>query len=130
MTDNDSNNEINFDHLNTYVAGDVDLTAELFSLFQHQVEMWGRALVVDTDDETWESVTHSLKGTANAVGALDLADLCRKAEGYTGERNRAGLREKAIQDIEFSISRTVAEIQRWEYKQKMNALRGAIPNSS
>ena len=130
MTNNDSNNEINFDHLNTYVAGDVELTAELFSLFQNQVEMWGRVLVKDTDDETWESVTHSLKGTANAVGALNLADLCRKAEGYTGERNRAGLREKAIQDIEFSISRTVAEIQRWEYKQKMNALRGVIPNSS
>ena len=45
MTDNDSNNEINFDHLNTYVAGDVDLTAELFSLFQHQVEMWGSCLL-------------------------------------------------------------------------------------
>ena len=57
MTDDDSNIEINFDHLNNYVAGDVDLTAELFSLFQHQVEMWGRALVVDTDAVSYTHLT-------------------------------------------------------------------------
>ena len=124
MSASDSETEIDFDHLNQYVGGDVSLTAEVFSLFQHQVEMWGRALITETDDDTWMSVTHSLKGTARAVGAVQLAELCEKAESYVGEGNRAGLREKAVQDIEFRISRTIAEIQRWEYRQKLNDIRG------
>ena len=124
MKDDDSETEIDLDHLNRYVGGDKALTAEIFSLFQHQVEMWGRALVPETDDDTWMSVTHSLKGTAKAIGAVNLAQLCEKAENYIGEGNRVGLREKAVQDIEFRISRTIAEIQRWEYRQKLNDIRG------
>lgn len=120
----DSETEIDFDHLNLYVGGDVDLTAEVFGMFQHQVEMWGRALTVDAEDEIWESVTHSLKGTARAVGATKLAALCEKSEALTGAGNRPGLRERAVQDIEFHISCTVAEIQRWEYRQKLAKIRG------
>jgi len=130
MNTNDSETEIDFDHLNQYVGGDETLTAEVFSLFQHQVEMWGRALVADTDDDTWMSVTHSLKGTAKAVGAVKLAALCENAENYVGEGNRAGLRDKAVQDIEFHISRTIAEIQRWEYRLTLKTIRGEGPNNS
>jgi len=124
MSLDDSESEIDFDHLNQYVGGDEALTAEVFSMFQHQVEMWGRMLTVDADDEIWESVTHSLKGTAKAVGAVKLADLCEQAEELIGAGNRPGGREVAVQNIEFRISRTIAEIQRWEYRQKMKAIRG------
>lgn len=120
----DSRPEIDFDHLNQYVAGDPDLTAEIFGMFQQQVEMWGRMLTVDADDETWESVTHSLKGSARAVGAMGLAGLCEKAESLLGQGNRSGRREKAVQDIEHSIYRAKAEIQRWEYRRKLDAMRG------
>ena len=121
---NDSSPEIDFDHLNQYVGGDADLTAEIFGMFGQQVEMWGRMLTVDADDETWESVTHSLKGSARAVGAMGLAALCEKAESLLGQGNRPGLREKAVQDIEHSIYRAKAEIQRWEYRRKLDAMRG------
>jgi len=124
MEPTDSETEIDFDHLNQYVSGDKDLTAEVFGLFKHQVEMWGRALIVDADDETWASVTHSLRGTSLAVGATKLAELCEKAEDLVGEGNRPGGREVALQNIEFRISRTMAEIQRWEYRQTLNQIRG------
>ena len=124
MSSTDSDTEIDFDHLNQYVGGDASLTAEVFGLFKHQVEMWGRALVVDADDETWESVTHSLRGTALAVGATKLAELCEKAETLIGEANRPGGRQVALQNIEFRISQTTAEIQRWEYRQTLKAIRG------
>ena len=124
MSPTDSETEIDFDHLNQYVGGDVDLTAEVFGLFKNQVEMWGRALHVDADDGTWEAVTHSLRGTALAVGATKLAQLCEKAEELIGEHNRPGAREVALQNIEFRISRTTAEIQRWEYRQTLNKMRG------
>lgn len=124
MTSPDSDTEIDFDHLNQYVGGDKSLTAEVFSLFKHQVEMWGRALVVDADDETWASVTHSLRGTALAVGATQLAQLCENAEELVGDSNRPGGRDVALQNIEFRISRTIAEIQRWEYRQTLSKIRG------
>lgn len=124
MTPTDSETEIDFDHLNQYVGGDPELTAEVFGLFKNQVEMWGRALVVDADDETWASVTHSLRGTSLAVGATKLAKLCEKAEELVGQNNRPGARDVALQNIEFRISRTTAEIQRWEYRQTLKRMRG------
>jgi HPt (histidine-containing phosphotransfer) domain-containing protein len=115
--------EIDFDHLNLYVQGDIDLTREVFGLFKHQSEMWGRALTADADDDTWASVVHSLKGSARAVGARALAARCDRAEGLVGENKTAGARQVAVQDIEFRISRTLAEIQRWEYRQTLNDMR-------
>ncbi len=124
MTPTDSEDEIDFDHLNQYVSGDAELTAEVFSLFKNQVDMLGHSLVIDAADESWEAVTHSLRGTALAVGATKLAALCEKAEGLVGDGNRPGGREVALQNIEFRISRTMAEIQRWEYRQTLNKMRG------
>ena len=124
MTPTDSETEIDFDHLNQYVAGDPELTAEVFGLFKNQVDMWGRSLVAEADDDTWEAITHSLRGTALAVGAIKLAALLTKAEELIGEGKRPGSREVAVQNIEFRISRTIAEIQRWEYRQTLNKMRG------
>jgi len=45
--------EIDFDHLNQYVGGDADLTREVFGLFRNQVEMWGKGLTADADDDMW-----------------------------------------------------------------------------
>lgn len=119
MTDNESPSEIDFDHLNQYVGGDVALTAEIFGMFHHQVEMWGRALTVDADDDIWASVTHSLKGSAKAVGAVNLAALCEKAESLVGDGNRPGAREVAVQNIEHTVYLVGLEIQRWEYRRKV-----------
>lgn len=115
--------QIDFDHLNRYVAGDVALTREIFGLFTHQTEMWGRGLDADADDEVWSSVTHSLKGSARAVGAMDLAALCEGAEGLVGEKKRLGARQVAVQNIEFAIEQVRAEIQRWEHAQSLKDLR-------
>lgn len=115
--------EIDFDHLNRFVQGDVALTKELFGLFKNQVEMWVRVLDPKADDETWVSAVHSLKGSANAVGAVALAERCERAENLVGETKTSGARLVAVQDIEFRISRAVAEIQRWEYQQTLNNMR-------
>ena len=124
MRPTDSETEIDFDHLNQYVAGDAELTAEVFGLFKNQVDMLGSSLIREADDGTWQAITHSLRGTALAVGATKLAELCERAEQLVGAGNRPGARDVAIQDIEFRISRTMAEIQRWEYRQTLNRMRG------
>ena len=115
--------EIDFQHLNKYVGGDPDLTREIFGLFRNQVDMWGKGLSANADDEIWSSVTHSLKGSALAVGAVNLADACEKAESLVGDDRRPGAREVAVETIETKISTVLSEITRWEYKDDMRKLR-------
>ncbi len=116
--------EIDFAHLNQYVGGDPDLTREVFGLFRNQVEMWGRGLTADADDDLWSNVLHSLKGSARAVGAMELAAACEKAEDLTGDDRRPGAREVAVESLEHRISQVLNEIVRWEYKDDMRRLRG------
>ena len=114
---------IDYKHLERYVAGDVGLTREVFGMFTHQMEMWGRGLQADADDEVWASVTHTVKGSAKAVGAVQLAAMCERAEALVGEGRRMGAREVAVQNIEFEADRVRAEIQRWEHAQAMRDLK-------
>lgn len=123
MAQDDSEAEIDFDHLNQYVGGDPDLTAEIFGLFKNQVDMLEKSLQPNADDEVWAAVTHSLKGTAKAVGALALADLCEKAEGFVGQGNRPGARDLVAAQIESRIALVQIDIQRWEYRQTLNRMR-------
>ena len=118
----DSPPEIDFDHLNIYVDGDADLTSELFGLFQNQCETWMKMISMDVDAEMFSSAAHTLKGTAQAVGALRLAHLCQQAEDHHEMKGTNGRKAQLIQDIEFTVSRVVAEIQRWEHRQMIKKL--------
>jgi HPt (histidine-containing phosphotransfer) domain-containing protein len=125
MTDNshhDSTPEIDFEHLNRYVDGDAALTRELFGLFQNQTEMWMKMLTLESSPEMFESAAHSLKGTAQAVGAMRLAGLCQQAEDFGAMKGTKGRKAQLIQDIEFTVSRIIAEMQRWEHRQMIKDL--------
>lgn len=123
MDINDSDPEIDFEHLNQYVGGDVSLTKEIFGLFKNQVDIWAKQLVADAEDEIWAAVTHSLKGSARAIGAMRLADSCEKAESLIGEARRLSARQVAVDTLEIRIDRAMTEIGRWEYRQTMEAMR-------
>lgn len=117
--------EIDFDHLNLYVSGDADLTREVFGLFRNQVEMWGRGLTADADDDMWTNVTHSLKGSARAVGAMGLAKACETAESLVGDDRRPGAREVTVESLERRIEQVLGEIIRWTYNDDMRRLRSS-----
>lgn len=123
MSTQDSPSEIDFNHLKQYVGDDVALTKEVFGMFKHQVEMWARGLDPAADDEIWVSVMHSLKGSARAVGAMGLGDLCQKGEIMVGENTHLAVRTALVQDVRFSIDRVIIEIGRWEYRQSLASLR-------
>ena len=109
--------QIDFAHLSRYVGDDPVLTAEVFGLFKNQVDLWSSSLVADLEDDSWEMMTHSLKGTARAIGATNLAQICEEAEELIGEGKRPGSREVFVGKIESSIGQVMIEIQRWEYRQ-------------
>ena len=119
---NDSQAEIDFDHLNRYVQGDAELTRELFGLLKNQIDSWMKMISMDVDEEMFESAAHSLKGTAQAVGAMRLANLCQQAEDHHSMKGTLGRKAQLIQDIEFTVSRVVTEIQRWEHRQMISDL--------
>lgn len=115
--------EIDFEHLKQYVGDDVSLIKEVFGLFKHQIDMWSKGLDPKADDAVWSGVMHSLKGTARAVGAKNLADLCEQGESMVGEEASYALREKIAQDVQFSIDKCLIEIGRWEYRQTLASMR-------
>ena len=110
---------IDFDHLRRYVGDDPALMAEVFGLFKNQVDLWSSSFETELDDDSWAMMTHSLKGTAKAIGALELAEICEKAESLVGEGRRDGSRTVAIENLELTIDQVLIEIQRWEYRQTM-----------
>lgn len=118
----DSSPEIDFDHLNLYVDKDTELTRELFGLFQNQCDTWMKMIAMDVDAEMFSSAAHTLKGTAQAVGALRLAHLCQQAEDHYEIKGTKGRKAELIQDIEFTVSRVITEIQRWEHRQMIKDL--------
>ena len=113
----DEEAQIDFEHLRRYVGDDASLTAEVFGLFKNQVDLWSPQLQADLDDSSWEMMTHSLKGTARAIGAMQLAQICESAESLTGDGKRPGSRAVAIEKMEIAISQIMIEIGRWEYRQ-------------
>lgn len=123
MTAINSDTAINFQHLRQYVGDDAALTAEVFGLFRMQTEMWCKALNAKSDDDTWLSVTHSLKGSARAVGAVGLADVCESAEGLVGINGSQTARVVAVQDIHNWIEAVTHRIRRWEYRQSIEDIR-------
>ena len=114
---------IDFEHLKQYVGDDPAIIKEVFGMFKHQTEMWVRGLSADMPDEDWAAILHTLKGSARAVGALELGALCEKGEHMVGENGRAGVREANLQNIKFAIEQAKIEIARWEYRQTLASLR-------
>jgi len=123
MSAPESKPAIDFEHLKRYLGDDIDLTKEVFGLFKHQVDMWGKLLNARADDESWVSVMHSLKGSARAVGALNLAALCEAGETLVGPRGTEALRAQTVHDVQFSIDKALIDIGRWEYRQTLASMR-------
>ena len=115
--------EIDFEHIKQYVGDDVELTKEVFGLFKNQVETWSRAMTADADDESWGAVMHSLKGSARAVGAHNLAALCEKGEALIGANAGLETRKAHIHDVQFTTEKILIEIGRWEYRQTLASMR-------
>ena len=68
------------DHLERYTMGCPDLERELIRLFLDQVPDLTRQLESIVVEKDWKFATHTLKGSARAIGALMIADLAQHLE--------------------------------------------------
>jgi len=107
----DVKREIDLDHLEKYVAGDVALRDEILETFSDQLKSLGRQFHIDQTDGDWRDTAHAMKGAARGVGAWTIGALCEDAENLTGEAS--GKRERraaALVSIRHQLERLLAEV--------------------
>jgi HPt (histidine-containing phosphotransfer) domain-containing protein len=71
-------------HLARYTLGNLALEIEVLELFSGQAPLTLAALASATTDKAWRDAAHTLKGSARAVGAQQVAALAESAERIAG----------------------------------------------
>jgi chemotaxis protein histidine kinase CheA len=85
--------------LNEYSMQNQELAAEILELFLIQLPHMLEALETAESQTEWNFATHTLKGSAAAIGALRLQKLAAELEAmaFPGEDNLRLLRLRAVQ---------------------------------
>jgi HPt (histidine-containing phosphotransfer) domain-containing protein len=121
MARRDITGAVDFDHLQSYAAGDAALIEEVLGLFREQVAMWLRLLEPEGDPEGWRAAAHSLKGSALGVGAFPLAEACGAAE--QGFDRGAGERRTALDRIRTAADAALADVAAYLHEQALQSLK-------
>lgn len=88
---------IDLAHLRRFTLGDRMLEAEVLDLFEQQASDVVTQLASATDRRDWAMAAHTIKGSARAVGAFEVATLAEKleTEGPSGARSHRLIDEVA-----------------------------------
>ncbi len=89
-----------FDYLESFAAGDMQVVTEVLALFQGQAEGW--RVKLDAPGEGWRDLAHTIKGAARGIGATTLGDLADRAE--RGDASMAP-------ELKATLDATVADIE-------------------
>ena len=89
-------------HLARYTLGDRALEREVLELFCGQSRVYLEQLHAARSEQAWRDAAHSLKGSAQAVGAWRVADAARAAE--IGKGTDVGDRPQVLAAIEASVA--------------------------
>jgi HPt (histidine-containing phosphotransfer) domain-containing protein len=71
-------------HLSRYTLGSLTLEREVLGLFLAQLPLTIEQLRFATTDREWQIAAHTIKGSARAVGAWQVAHLGQEAERTSG----------------------------------------------
>lgn len=97
---------VDFDYLENFTAGDMQVVTEVLDMFRGQAETWQARLTDPGDD--WRDVVHTIKGSARGIGAKALGDVCDKAE--FGDPSQAPLVRAALADVLAEIEGYLSRI--------------------
>jgi len=89
-------------HLARYTLGDRALESEILQLFCAQSLIYLEHLHAAKSDQAWREAAHSLKGSAQAVGAWRVAEAALAAE--IGKGTDAGARTQVLAALEASVA--------------------------
>lgn len=100
---------IDFNHLDSYTAGDQDLIREVLRLFKGQVGQLVGSLHSVGDAKTWRETAHGIKGAARGIGAWAAADAAAVLEKIDYADVRA--RTAALTALTAAFAAVAAEIE-------------------
>lgn len=74
-----SDEAVDFDYLEGFAAGDMQVVTEVLALFQGQAEGW-IPRIERADPADWRDLAHTIKGSARGIGAKALGEAADRAE--------------------------------------------------
>lgn len=100
---------IDFNHLDSYTAGDQDLIREVLRLFKGQVGQLIGLLHSTTDAKAWRETAHGIKGAARGIGAWKAADCAAAVE--KADFSNVAVRTAALSALTSAFAEVAAEIE-------------------
>ena len=99
-------------HLSHYTMQSSDLECEIINLFLQQLPSTVEMIAVAETEDDWKLYTHTLKGSAAAVGAWKLRAIAIELEllGNAGDAMVRDLRLKSLQAAVVEFRETVRQI--------------------
>lgn len=88
-------------HLSRYTLGSPVLEREILGLFLAQLPLSIEQLRFAATDREWQVAAHTIKGSARAVGAWQVADLAREAEQSSGIADEAE-KDRILATLDFA----------------------------
>lgn len=96
-------------HLSRYTLGERTLEKEVLELFCTQAEIYLARLGEAKSETEWRDAAHSLKGSAQAIGAWRTAEAAQHAEVLSGE-TLVSSRSARLAEIESALREAEAYI--------------------
>ena len=104
-----SSRAIDFNHLDSYTAGDQDLIREVLRLFDGQVGQLVETLASSSDAKAWKETAHGIKGAARGIGAWQVAEVAADAEKI--DFSNGASRTATLQRLRAAFADVAAEIE-------------------
>ncbi|MEM0985976.1 MAG: Hpt domain-containing protein [Pseudomonadota bacterium] len=103
---------LDLDHLAAMTMGDAAIAVEVLEIFKGQAETWGRMLDATAPQTQWADAAHTLKGAALGIGAMALADVCKRAEdiGRSTETVSEAQAALVLSDVRSALSTTLEAV--------------------
>jgi HPt (histidine-containing phosphotransfer) domain-containing protein len=101
-----SDEAVDFEYLEGFAAGDMQVVTEVLALFQGQAEGWMPRLE-RAEPDGWRDLAHTIKGSARGIGAAALgqaADRAERGDSSLAPELRAALAD-ALAAIEGYLTR-------------------------
>lgn len=121
MAKRDLTGAVDFAYLESYAGGDQVVVDEVLAIFREQASMWLRLLDPSADGEAWRDAAHTLKGSARAVGAVGLAEVCEAAEQAASAE--AAARARLLEQVRDALDLALADIAAYAHEQALKSLR-------
>jgi len=112
---------VDFNHLESYVAGDRALVREVLALFSDQARTVLPTLDPKASGEAWRDAAHSLKGSALGVGAFQVAGACEAAEAAF--EAPLGVKAARLLDVRDALDRALADIAAYVHERALQSLK-------